>query len=98
MNQNALAPGHLNPGKGNDLLTNNANYTKTVWNEYDDGQTAGQEGGVLEKNVFKMFSLRTHMASMNERPQSQGDTSSRRGGRGKETAWPVEQTYTCLTI
>lgn len=97
MNPNAVTPGHSNPGKGNDLMANDANYTKTVCNEYGDGQTAGQEDGVLvkkkKKNAFKMFSLHTHMATMNERPQSRGDISSRRGGRGKETALPLEQTH-----
>lgn len=47
MNPSAVAPGHSNPGKGNGLLINNANYIKTVYHEYGDGQTAGLEDGVL---------------------------------------------------
>lgn len=61
MNPNAVAPGHSNPGKGNDLLTNNANYIKTVYSEYGDGQTAGQEGGVLGKKLVRdVFTTYTH--------------------------------------
>lgn len=105
MNPSAVAPEHSNPGKGNDLLINNANYIKTVYHEYGDGQTAGLEGGVLgrvvywgKKNAFEMFSLRTHTASMNERPWSQGVTLSRRGDREKETDLPLEQTHTCFSV
>lgn len=75
MNPNTVASGHSNPGKGNDLLTNNANYTKTVCNKYSDRcyrQTAGQGDGAVGKSMFKMFSLQTHTAVMNKRPESQG--------------------------
>lgn len=38
MDSNTIASGHSNTGKGNDLLTNNVNNTKTVWNKYGDGE------------------------------------------------------------
>lgn len=62
INPNTVASGHSNPRKGNDLLTNNANYTKTVCNRYGDGdlEANGRPGGAAEKSMGKMFSLHTH--------------------------------------
>lgn len=37
MNPNTMASGHSNTEKDNDLLINNVNNTKTVWNKYGDG-------------------------------------------------------------
>lgn len=66
MNPNTGASGHSNPEKGNDLLTNNANYTKTVCNKYGDGelQASGRPGGWCsgKKHVQDVFITHTQLS------------------------------------
>lgn len=70
------------------LITQRQSATNVVMGSYS--QTSGQGDSVLEKNIFKMFSLHTHTASMNKRPKSQGDMQPRGGGRDNYIALPLE--------